>query len=80
MSLKLLKKQIIQICNTVTTNDETQMTEIFAQRDMAKILADDQQILDTSLQLSEITEAIKLMHSGNSLGPGQFLVEFYVKF
>lgn len=61
-----------------STNDETQMSEFFARLDMAKIPADDRQILDT--QLSEITEAIKLMHNENSLGHGGFMVEFYVKF
>lgn len=52
----------------------------FAWLDISKISANDWQILDTPLWLSEITEAIKLMHNCKSLGPEGFLVEFYKKF
>ena len=69
-----------QLYSSESPDDGAHLSQFFAKLDMPRISLEDRQLLDSPLQLSEITAAIRSMHNGKSPGPDGFPVEFYKTF
>ena len=73
----VFKEFYSQLYTSESSNNEAHMSEFFTVLDVPMISEDNRQILDSPLQLNEITEAIKLMNNNKSPGPDGFPVEFF---
>ena len=78
--MTFFKEFYSQLYTSESSNNEAHMSEFFTALDVPAISEDNRQMLDSPLQLNEVTEAIKLMNNNKSPGPNGFPVEFFKTF